>query len=85
MGVGGGALHPWILKFSATKGYFLSFEREKLNFSTFGPPLEKFWKNSLMPPLEKSFRRPWVGHNQVLNISASFKEMNKLLFFVTVP
>jgi len=38
----GGALHPWILKFSATKGYFLSFEREKLNFSTFGPPLEKF-------------------------------------------
>jgi len=43
MSVGRGALTPpWILKFSAKKGCFLSFEREKSNFTTFGPT----WKNS---------------------------------------
>jgi len=50
MGVGRGAVGakapPWILKFSAKKGCFISFEWEKTNFTTFGPT----WK--------KSFRRP---------------------------
>jgi len=41
MGVGRGALPPWILKVSAKKVFFLSFEWEKSNFTTFGHP----WKN----------------------------------------
>jgi len=39
MGVGRGALASiWIMKVSAKKSYFLSFEREKTNFATFGSP-----------------------------------------------
>ena len=41
MGVGRegrGSLPPWILTCLAKKGYFLSFNREKINFTTFGPP-----------------------------------------------
>jgi len=41
----------WILKFSAKRGCFLSFEWEKSYFTTFGP-LENFRKNPLVPPLE---------------------------------
>jgi len=57
MGVGkrgGGALAPWILKSPAKKGCFLSFEGEKSNFDTFGPPLEKNWKNTLATPPGKN-------------------------------
>jgi len=36
-----GGKASWILKFSAKKGCFFSFELEKTNFTTFGPP----WKN----------------------------------------
>jgi len=35
---GRGQISRWILKFSAKKGYFLSFEREKPTFATFPPP-----------------------------------------------
>jgi len=35
-------------------GCFLSFEWEKTNFTTFGPPLEKFWKNPLVAPPGKN-------------------------------
>jgi len=41
MGVGmeaWGSWHPWILKILAKKGWFLSFEWEKTNFTTFGHP-----------------------------------------------
>jgi len=41
--------HPWILKISAKKGCFLSFEWEKTSFTTFAIPLEKFWRNPLVP------------------------------------
>jgi len=54
---GKGALAPWILKIFAKKVCFLSFEWEKTNFITFSP-LEKFWKNPLVAPWKKSFRRP---------------------------
>jgi len=43
------------------KGCFLSFEWEKTNFTIFGPPLEKLWKNYLEAPRKKSFRCPNVG------------------------
>jgi len=36
---------PWILIIAAKKCCLLSFELEKRNFTTFGPPLEKYWKN----------------------------------------
>jgi len=65
MGVGRGAAValalPWILKFSAKEGCFLSFEWEKSNFTTFGHPLEKFRKNPLLPsPLEKILPTPMI-------------------------
>jgi len=34
------------------KGCFLSFQREKTNFTP-SSPLQKYWKISLVPPLEK--------------------------------
>jgi len=37
-GGAGGTRPPWILKISAKKGCFLSFEWEKTNFTAFGPP-----------------------------------------------
>jgi len=44
MGVGKeeGTKTPWILKFSAKKGYCLSFEWEKTSFTTIDSLLEKF-------------------------------------------
>ena len=53
----GGRL-PWILKISAKKGCFLSFEREKTNFTNFGSPRKTLEKSSSTSPWEKSFRRP---------------------------
>jgi len=58
MGVGRG-----VLKISAGKGCFLSLEWEKTNFTTFGSPFGKKILEkcpSAPPPLEKSFRRPWL-------------------------
>jgi len=54
MGVGRGgrgALLPWILKFSTKKGCFLSFEKEKSNFTTFSP-LEKSQNMRRLPGLD---------------------------------
>ena len=67
---GGGFPSPWILKISAKKICFLSFEKDcflsfewKKNFTTFGSPLEKFWKIPLVaPPGKKSFRCPRTVH-----------------------
>jgi len=42
----GGPRPPWILKISAKKGCFLSFEWEK-QISPLLAPIEKFWKNPL--------------------------------------
>jgi len=46
MGVGkgeeGAKVTPWILKILAKKRCFLDFEWEKPNFTTLGPPLEKY-------------------------------------------
>jgi len=40
------------------KGWFLSFEWEKTNFTTFGFLIENVWKNPLVPhPWKKSFQR----------------------------
>ena len=61
MGVGRGGRGPlttWILKSLAKKGYFLSFEWEKTNFTTFNPPWKNFWKYPSVPPWKKSSRRP---------------------------
>ena len=52
-GWAGGARFPWILKISAKKGCFLNFQWENPHYTTFGPSLEKFWKNPVVPPLEK--------------------------------
>ena len=39
---------------------FRSFEWEKTNFTTFGHPLEKIWKNPLVAHLwKKSVQRPY--------------------------
>jgi len=40
------------------KGCCLSFEWYKPNFTTFAPPKTNFWKNPLVSPWIKSFRRP---------------------------
>jgi len=50
---GGGqvGLDPnWILKFIAKKSCFLSFEWEKTNFITFGPPGKILKKSPSSPP-----------------------------------
>jgi len=60
MGVGrgqGGQGPPLDFENFSKKVCFLSFEWKK-QITTFGPPLEKFWKNPLVPPLEINFRRP---------------------------
>jgi len=69
--MGVGALAPWILKILAKKGCFLGFEWEKTNFATFGPPLEKFWKNRLVAPPAKILSTPMPA--ALLNISATPK------------
>jgi len=53
---------PWILTILAKKGCFVSFEWEK-QISPLLVALEKFWKNPLVPPWKKSFRRPCI-HGQ---------------------
>ena len=64
------AKDTWILKISAKKGCFLSFEWEKLNFTTFFP-LQNFSKNSLVHPLETILPTPmwamWFLQNEVEN------------------
>jgi len=45
-----GALAPPEFENFSKKGCFLSFKREKSNFTLFGPPLETFWKNPLVLP-----------------------------------
>ena len=56
-----GGLGPHLgFEIFSKKRYFLSFEWEISNFTTFGPPLEKQEKCPSGPPLEKSFRRPWL-------------------------
>jgi len=35
---GGSGMPPWILKISEKNGCFLSFEYEKTNFTSSGPP-----------------------------------------------
>jgi len=55
---GRGDLAPWILKFSAKKVIILVFSA-KNKFNHFWTPLEKFWKNPLVPPtLEKIIPTP---------------------------
>ena len=49
---GRGGLAPLDFENISKKGCFLSFELEKPNFTTFGP-LEKLWKNPLVPPPRK--------------------------------
>jgi len=62
MGVGRGegrwSLSPCILKISAKKVVFL-ISSGKNKFHHFCP-LEKFWKNPLVPPLEKFLSTPMV-------------------------
>jgi len=55
------------LKFSAKKGCFLSFEREN-QISPLLAPLEKFRKTPLVPPQQKSFRRPWPHLNILMDL-----------------
>jgi len=46
----------WVLKISAKEVVFLVSSGKKLDFTTFDPPLENFWKNTLVaPPWNKSF------------------------------
>jgi len=51
--------HPLDFEKFSKKGCFLDFECEKTNFTTFGPTLEKFWKNPLvLPPPGKILPTP---------------------------
>jgi len=57
MGVGNGAgkaVVPLDFESLSRKGCFLSFEREKTSFTTFGRPPEKFWKILWWPPWKNS-------------------------------
>ena len=75
MGVGRGALAPLDFENCSKNSFFCSFEWEKTNFTTFGPPLEKFWINPFVAPLEKN---PSEAHasSRVLffNLGADFGE-----------
>ena len=48
----------------------------------FWPALEKFWKNPLVPPLEKSFRRPCWQKKRFLQAGAPAARMCQHSFFV---
>jgi len=52
VGKGGQGHHSWILKYLAKKVVFLVLSG-KNKYRYFWSPLEKFWKNPLVPPLEK--------------------------------
>jgi len=54
----GRAKPPLDFKIFSKKYCFLSFEREKSNFTTFCPPLERFRKNPLVAPLEQILPTP---------------------------
>jgi len=62
--MGRGALAPrhFPITFLAKNRRFLSFEKEKCDFTTFSPHWKNFygypWKNPLWPPLEKIFPTP---------------------------
>jgi len=45
---------PWILKILPEKVVFLVLSGKKSKFHHFWPPLEKFWKNSLVAPPGKN-------------------------------
>jgi len=63
MGVGRGGrgwLDPQDFEIFSKNCCFHSFEWEKLNFITFGPPMEKFRQKTLVPPLKKFFPTPMV-------------------------
>jgi len=49
-----GRLAPLDFEIFSKKGCFLSFERQKSNFTTFGPPLEELRKNPLVVPYWKN-------------------------------
>jgi len=57
MGVG---RRGWIVKISAKKGCFLSFEWEKQISPLLAPLWKNFGKIPWWPTLEKTFRRPWL-------------------------
>jgi len=59
---------PWILKISTKKVVFL-VSTWKNKFHHFWPPLEKFWKNPLVAPLEKTIRRPCIRLRNTLRKS----------------
>jgi len=61
MGVERGALSLLDFEFFSKKGYFLSFEREKTNFATFGPPRKILKKSPNAPPLEKTLPTPMIA------------------------
>jgi len=65
MGVGRGTLPPRILKSLEKKSCFLSFKWEKTNVTTFGSPLEKLWKNTMVPPLEKILPTPMLDTSNI--------------------
>jgi len=56
-------LDPWILNFSAKTGWFLSFEWEKPNFTTFGPPRKTLEKS---PDVPLPGKNPSDAHDLVL-------------------
>jgi len=58
---GGRGVVPWILKSSAKKGCFLSFEWEKPNFTAFAPPRQIARTKLLVATTwKKFFWRPFV-------------------------
>ena len=84
MGVGRGravvTLAPLDFKNFSTKGCFLSFQWEKTNFTTFGTPIEKFWKNTLVAPLEKIVPTPMT---LTMHFSNLWKHCYRLMLFFT--
>ena len=75
---------PWIWKFQQEKLFF-SFEWEK-TFHHFWSPLEKFWKNSLVAPLQKILPTPMLAALQVdtkITVIIKNRTTSKILFRLT--
>jgi len=82
MGIKKGAKAPWILKFLAKKGWFLSFEWEKSNVTIFGPTRKSLEKSS-RGPLGKN---PSDAHDDSkdapIHKSTDFQLIGRLFFNV---
>jgi len=76
---------PFSVTFLAKEGRFLSFEKEKIYFTTFGPPWKNvhgyLWKIRYRPPVEKVYPTPMTATSSFAN-NASRKERKLLVLYI---